>query len=328
MIGLVKRGRNPKTFKERLDSVLTTELCKQHLRIQATTQAKKDCRDKNFRRIQWANAKLAGLGREKRNKLMDTTVAIPIRLYDDLVLEPPQIKLTSKVVKEEKEYLRDQFPALPEPQCNDDVAVEHAFVPIDDLLESVVRMIYIQPAYHKHLQWFLDQNLAPRFNHFVIRLYYDGFGILDGQPCCTATLIFINLVGLIHHPEYSFPFNIQLAKEHSAIGIKLLRPQDESLQITSQNGIGVTITGQPENSTVPHSNLAINNTPHITFRIIDGGDIPSHIFSSGGPNSVNLRLGLPKTDGLANSICCRPDTAVKWIEQHQKYEIWTIMEAF
>ena len=141
-------------------------------------------------------------------------------------------------------------------------------------------------------------------------------------------MIFINLVGLIHHPEYSFPFNIQLAKEHSAIGIKLLRPQDESLHITSQNGIDVTITGQPENSTVPHSNLALNGTHHITFRIINGGDIPSHIFSNGGPNSVNLRFGLPQTDGLASSICCRPDTAVKWIEQHQKYEIWTIMEAF
>ena len=74
------------------------------------TKEFEDCRDKDFRTTQWLNAKFAGLGRQRRNKLVDRTVPIPVRLYDDVVLHPPQILLTSKIVKEVQVHLFDRLP--------------------------------------------------------------------------------------------------------------------------------------------------------------------------------------------------------------------------
>jgi hypothetical protein len=240
-LNLLQKGTDVKMIQIKLNAALNSSCISQHISLFVEQNEKEDRRNINFRCKQYIIAKKQGCGKVKMNQLSRQSLSVqPIKHFGGITTKPSSVSFSSKVIKKVKAHLRSSVPLLPSIQTNEEIMVPHAFVAVDDLLLSLVNKVYTQQAFHKHFVWFLDGNLQPCVHQFVVRLYFDGFSILDGQPCCTLTLVLLNLPGLIHHPDFNFLVEIHADKEHSQTSLKILRAIDDELSLISMEGLDIT----------------------------------------------------------------------------------------
>ena len=88
--------------------------------------------------------------------------------------------------------------------------LEHGVVSLVQLLQAVIKMMCIQPAFEEHVVWFMDLNGTIKENHIEMGSYYDAYTIQGMLATTMLTIVLFNMPWLIyvHMPQFNFPYCI------------------------------------------------------------------------------------------------------------------------
>jgi hypothetical protein len=193
-----------------------------------------------------------------------------------------------------KAFLRNRFPCpLPYSTIDPTLKVEHAFLEVESLIKCIIVLIYTTPKLHNHLYWFWDPTSSNyKYNFFEIATFFDGFPLFGGAESATILCMkILNLPALAQRPEFIFTLLMALCKETSGVTAKLLRYCSEKLKKVLTNGIEITLSGFPDDMTVPKSPLRLNGNHLIKFgdKVMFGSDGKASLYTN-GCNSANQRF--------------------------------------
>ena len=76
--------------------------------------------------------------------------------------------------------------------------LEHGVVSLVQLLQAVIKMMCIQPAFEEHIVWFMSETGTMKENHIEMVSYSDAYTIQGMLATTMLTIVLFNVPWLVH----------------------------------------------------------------------------------------------------------------------------------
>ena len=196
-----------------------------------------------------------------------------------------------------KKYLDGKVPFLPPVVTMFEKVtpkLEHGVGSLVQLLQAVIKMMCIQPAFEEHVVWFMDINGTIKENHIEMGSYYDAYTIQGMLATTMLTIVLFNMPWLVHMPQFNFPYCIFKDGEActSKDGQVFLNKFQTELTVACKHGVDVVffVGEYPEGKTIPGTRTLLSGNEgkhHFSLNYVNRGDLKSQ-FGVAGSKATNM----------------------------------------